>query len=126
MPDPGRLPAVGPSAGPSATGPLLTGLLADAIGRLSPDPGTREQRLVIAGGVADARIDAIVSGKHRGAYARAASLAYAHAEALAGVGRTAHARDYLAAVRARFPRHTAFRGEFDAAATTSTLRGKGR
>lgn len=126
MPDPGRLPAVGPSAGPSATGPLLTGLLADAIGRLSPDPGTREQWLVIAGGVADARIDAIVSGKHRGAYACAASLAYAHAEALAGVGRTAHARDYLVAVRARFPRHTAFRGEFDAAATTSTLRVKVR
>ena len=85
-----------------------------------------DQWLVIAGGVADARIDAIVSGKHRGAYACAASLAYAHAEAVAGVGRTAHARDYLAAVRARFPRHTAFRGEFDAAATTSTLRGKGR
>ena len=113
-------------AGLPLTGPPLTGLLADAIGRLSPDPGTREEWLVRAGRVADARIDAIVSGKHRGAYARAASLAFAHAEALAGVGRTAQARDYLAAVRARFPRHTAFRGELDAAATSSTLRVKGR
>lgn len=113
-------------AGLPLTGPPLTGLLADAIGRLSPDPGTREEWLVSAGRVADARIDAIVSGKHRDAYARAASLAFAHAEALAGVGRTAQARDYLAAVRARFPRHTAFRGELDAAATTSTLRVKGR
>ncbi len=115
-----------PRAGPPLTGPPLTGLLADAICRLSPDPVTHEEWLVSAGRVADARIDAIVSGKHRDAYSRAASLAFAHAEALAGVGRTAQARDYLAAVRARFPRHTAFRGELDAAATTSTLRVKGR
>ncbi len=103
------------------TGPALTGLLADVIGRLSPEPRARGEWLVIAGRVTDARIEAIVSGKHRGAYARAANLAYAHAEALAEVVGATQARDYLAAVRARFPRHTAFRGEFDAAASASTL-----
>ena len=69
----------------------------------------------------DARITAIVSGKHRGAYARAAFLAHAHAETLAGLGQVLEAHAYLAAVRARFPRHVAFRGELDDATRTSTL-----
>ncbi len=105
--------------------PTLTGLLADAIGRLPDDAGAREEWLVIAAEVSDARIAAIVTGKHRGAYARAASLAYAHAEALAKMGRQRQAHDHLAAVRARYPRHSAFRGGFDAAAKSSTLRARG-
>mgnify|MGYP003376498978 CR=1 FL=1 len=129
------------SGPPAPASPQLTDLLADAIARLvgdsvardtdtrdagTRDAGTRDTWLTIAGTVADARINAIVSGKHRGAYARAASLAYAHAEALAGVGREAEARGYLEGVRARFPRHIAFRGEFDAAASASTLRPRRR
>lgn len=107
-------------------GPPLTAWLADAIGRLSPERAVREEWLAVAGAVTDARIGAIVSGKHRGAYARAASLAYAHAETLAGLGRQSEARDYLCAVRARFPRHTAFRSEFDAAARVSSVNVGGR
>ena len=109
---------------PEPAEPTLTGLLADAIGRLRDDAGAREEWLVIAGAVSDARIAAIVTGKHRGAYARAAALAYAHAEALAKMGKQRQAHDHLAAVRARYPRHSAFRGEFDAAATSSTLRAR--
>jgi hypothetical protein len=115
----------GPSAGADRlepAGPSLTSLFADAIRRLPSDARNRDRWMTTAAAVVDARIDAIVSGKHRGAYARAAYLAHAHAEALAGIDQVAEAHAYLAAVRARFPRHVAFRGELDAAATTSTLR----
>ena len=111
---------------PAPAGPPLTELLTDAIGRFVGDADARDKWLTIAGTVADARINAIVSGKHRGAYARAASLAYSHAEALAGVGRDAQARTYLEGVRSRFPRHVAFRAEFDAAGGASTLRPRRR
>ena len=111
---------------PAPAGPPLTELLTDAIGRFVGDADARDKWLTIAGTVADGRIDAIVSGKHRGAYARAAMLAYAHAEALAGVGRDAQARTYLEGVRSRFPRHIAFRAAFDAAGGASTLRPRRR
>ncbi len=133
--DPAALPRLEdwpPTGGPTArakpagptgpAGPALTGLLADAIRALTVDADRREAWLAAAAAVTHARVSAIVSGKHRGAYARAASLAHAHAETLAGLDRVAEAHAYLAAVRARFPRHVAFRRELDDAATTSTLR----
>ena len=113
-----------PSARPELAGVTLTGLLADAIRAMAADAGRREAWLSAAAAVTDARITAIVSGKHRSAYARAASLAHAHAETLAGLGQVPQAHAYLAAVRTRFPRHVAFRGELDAAATASTLRNR--
>ncbi len=106
---------------PEPAGPTLTALLADAIRGLTADAEQREGWMTTAAAVTDARVNAIVSGKHRGAYARAASMAHAHAETLAGLDRAAQASAYLAAVRARFPRHVAFRGELDDAARTSTL-----
>lgn len=105
-------------------GPALTALLADVVRSLRADAECHDRWMATASAVAEARIGAIVSGKHRGAYARAASLAYAHAEALAGIDRMAEAGSYLAGVRARFPRHVAFRGELDAAGTTSSLRSR--
>ena len=101
--------------------PSLTGLLADAIRHHRGEAADRDRWITTAATVVDARVNAIVSGKHRGAYARAACLAFAHAETLAALGREAHARAYLADVRARYPRHVAFRGELDTAAATSTL-----
>jgi hypothetical protein len=95
-------------------------LLADA---LSADPVTGERAAVLletARRVTDARIEAIVSNKHRGAYARAAVLAFAHAEAVA-VRSSSQAQAYLSGVRARYPRHVAFRQELDLAATSSVL-----
>ena len=113
-----------PSARPELAGVTLTGLLADAIRAMAADAGRREAWLSAAAAVTDARITAIVSGKHRSAYARAASLAHAHGETLAGLGQVPEAHAYLAAVRTRFPRHVAFRGELDAAAAASTLRNR--
>lgn len=102
-------------------GPRLTALLADVILRLPDDADDSNRWITTATTVVDARIHAIVSGKHRSAYARAASLAFAHAETLAAMDREAEAHAYLNGVRTRFPRHVAFRGELDAAAGTSTL-----
>ena len=85
----------------------------------SPDY-ERAARHITAQAVTDARIEAIVSNKHRGAYARAAALAFAHAEALA-VHSPRSAGAFLADVRSRYPRHVAFRHELDAAAVNSTL-----
>jgi hypothetical protein len=130
--DPGALPRFedwptpdgGPASGadrPEPAGPSLTGLLTDVIRRIPPDTADRERWMATATAVVDARVNAIVSGKHRGAYARAASLAFAHAETLAALGRQADAHAYLAGIRARYPRHVAFRGELDTAAGTSTL-----
>ncbi len=97
----------------------LTTLLVDVVRSLDVDADRRDRYLGIAAEVADARINAIVSGKHRGAYERAAQLAHAHAEILTSIGRVDEGRVYLAAVRGRFPRHVAFRGELDAAAKAS-------
>ncbi len=91
-------------------GPRLTSPLADVLPRPGDD-ADRAQWIATSAAVVDARIHAIVSGKHRRAYARAAFLAFAHAETLAAIGRPADAHTYLAEVRARFPRHVAFRGE---------------
>ena len=120
---PTRQPSARPDR-PEPAGPTLTGLLADAIRATAADAKRREAWLTAAAAVTDARITAIVSGKHRSAYARAASLAHAHAETLAGLGQVPEAHAYLAAIRTRFPRHVAFRGELDAAAAASTLRNR--
>lgn len=106
---------------PERTGPSLTGLFADVIRQLPGDDADRARWIATAETVVDARIHAIVSGKHRHSYARAASLAFAHAEVLSTIGRTGDAHAYVADVRTRFPRHVAFRRELDAAARTSTL-----
>jgi hypothetical protein len=106
---------------PEPAAPSLSGLLGDVIRRLPPDATQRERWMTTATAVVDARVNAIVSGKHRGAYARAASLAFAHAESLAALDRQADAHAYLAGIRARYPRHVAFRGELDTAAGASTI-----
>ena len=66
---------------------------------MAADAKRREAWLTAAAAVTDARITAIVSGKHRSAYARAASLAHAHAETLAGLGQVPQAHAYLRASR---------------------------
>lgn len=91
--------------------------------QLQPPPAARQRKLLArARAVVDARINAIVSNKHRGAYARAAALAFAHAETHAACGQQSEADDYLADVWARFPRHVAFRDELTRAAGGSPLR----
>ncbi|MDR0593195.1 MAG: hypothetical protein LBG60_08075 [Bifidobacteriaceae bacterium] len=70
------------------------------------------------------RVEAVVRNQHRGAYDRAAALAVAHAETMAaavGGGRAA-ARAYVAQFHERYPRHSAFRRELDAALARSSVR----
>ncbi|HEX2808630.1 MAG TPA: hypothetical protein VHN80_20900, partial [Kineosporiaceae bacterium] len=82
----------------------------------------RQRWLATAAGVVEHRVDAIVTNKHRGAYARAAALVVAYAETLAVTGASTGAGlDHVSAVRQRYPRHTAFRTELDAATSASTL-----
>lgn len=91
---------------------------------MAADAGRRKAWLTAAAAVTDARITAIVSGKHRSAYARAASLAHAHAETLAGLWPGAPGPRLPRRRPDPVPRHVAFRGELDAAATASTLRNR--
>ncbi len=80
----------------------------------------RHRWLATALAVAEKRIDAVVSGKYRRAYARAAELAVAYAESVALCGDAAGATAFLAAMNAQHPRHIAFRRELDAATRRSS------
>ncbi|MCX7839882.1 MAG: hypothetical protein N2559_10590 [Anaerolineae bacterium] len=65
-------------------------------------------------GVANKRVDAIVSGQHRGSYNKAAMLIGACAETLRARGDPAQADALVRQVRTRFPRHRSFLAELDA------------
>jgi hypothetical protein len=107
--------------GEAAAPPSLSSLLASRIGSDAGTPRQRRQWLGAAREVADRRIDAVVGGKHRGAYQRVAVLAVAYAEALALAEDQAAGAAHVAAVRGRYPRHVAFRDELDRATATSAL-----
>jgi len=62
---------------------------------------------------ANRRVDAIVSGQHRGSYDKAALLITACAEVLRLRGEKEHARDLLSSVRERYPRHRSFQTEMN-------------
>ncbi|MBN1174715.1 MAG: hypothetical protein JXA67_21320 [Micromonosporaceae bacterium] len=107
----------GPHAGTLALSTLLAGCSREHPGT----PAQRQRWLTVARDVADRRIDAVVSNKHRGAYQRVAVLAVAYAESLTLDGDPSGATAYIAGVRARYPRHTAFRAELDRATAASPL-----
>jgi hypothetical protein len=65
--------------------------------------------------VANQRVDAIVGNQHRGSYGKAAVLAAACAETLQLQGKDKEADAVLDDVRNRYPRHSAFQSELDAA-----------
>jgi len=65
--------------------------------------------------VAQQRVDAIVGGKHRGSYDKAALLTVACAEVLRLRGDKAAADTLVNEVRNRFPRHRAFQSELETA-----------
>jgi len=83
---------------------------------------TADQRAVWlsdARATADARVAAIVTAKHRGAYDRAAQLATACAEAVAAIDGASAATAMLAGLRDRYPRHVAFRSALEGAVRRS-------
>jgi hypothetical protein len=82
---------------------------------------SRQRWLSAARDAADRRIDAVVGNKHRGAYQRVAVLTVAYAEGLTLAGDPSGGTAYVAGVRDRYPRHTAFRTELDRATAESPL-----
>ena len=104
-----------------ATSIRLTDLLARTILDHPCSPAERRQWLATASATVDERVDAIVRNQHRRAYARAACLAVAHAEAVIVAGKASGGPAYLTGIREKYPRHSAFRGELDTATRTSTL-----
>lgn len=69
-----------------------------------------------------ARVDAIVSEKHRRSYDRAAGLLLAVADAHRCLGRKEEAERLVARFRERYPRHRAFLSELQAAAKLGVRR----
>jgi hypothetical protein len=98
----------------------LTALLAE---RLSTQdtPHRRQRWLALVQATVERRVEAVVTSKHRGAYARVAELAAACAETLALRQDATAGEAFLAQVRARYPRHVAFRRELDTAIRASSL-----
>lgn len=105
----------------SATSPPLTELLARALLDRPAGPAERHRWLAAAAATVGERVDAVVGNKHRKAYARVAALVVAHAEALTVAGKASDGPAYIAGVRGKYPRHTAFQGELDTAIHASTL-----
>lgn len=104
---------------PQAGTLTLSTLLARCSREHPGTPAQRQRWLTVARDIADRRID--VGNKYRGAYQRVAVLAVAYAESLTLAGDPSGAAAYVAGVRARYPRHTAFRSELDRATRESPL-----
>lgn len=99
----------------------LSTLLARHIAEHPGTPQQRRQWLLAARTAVERRIDAVVGGKHRGAYQRVAVLAIAYAEALTLAEDPASGAAFITGTRARYPRHVAFRDELDRATSKSPL-----
>ena len=84
-------------------------LVRAAIARTMAHPADRTKALEGARKAVEKRIEAIVSGGHRNAYARAAVLAVAVGEAMNLGGDRDEANAWLVGVRATYPRHSAFK-----------------
>lgn len=112
--------AGGKNGGTAAPPVSLSALLAQRLpANVTPDQ--RERWLATARATVQQRVDAVVTAKHRGAYARVAELAAAYAETLAMCQDPAASEAFITAIRARYPRHVAFRSELDAATRSSSL-----
>ncbi|HEY2937006.1 MAG TPA: hypothetical protein VGJ25_10430 [Gaiellaceae bacterium] len=96
-------------------------LLAERLASRPSGSGDRQRWLTAARSVVEHRTAAVVEAKHRRAYGRAASLVAACAEALALVSGVPEGSAFVAAIRARYPRHYAFRDELDRATRRSPL-----
>jgi hypothetical protein len=98
----------------------LGAILGDLIARRTTQPQQRSRWLAAARAAMDHYLQAIVGGQQRAYYGRAARLAVACGEALS-IADPEDSADYTAAVRARYPRHVAFRRELDTARAASSV-----
>jgi hypothetical protein len=106
---------IGRSEGEESTLKRLERIYADKLARVSLNPDRQEQSLSWCLDVAQQRANAIVSGKHRKSYDKAAVLTTACAEVLRLRGDREAASAFVSEVRNRFPRHHAFQNELKAA-----------
>ncbi len=104
-----RLPSL-VSKEPTTLGELLS----SALGSLHLPAGTRRRAVERTRRVVEKRVAAIVSGKHRGAYARAARLAAAWTEGASLTGTPDSGSTFLRTLCERYPRHSAFKREINA------------
>ena len=95
--------------------PELDGLYEQAFAEAGPPTSQAEDLLAWCRDVAEKRAVAIVDGKHRKSYWKAALLATAVAETLTRRGQEVEATKLLQRLRDRFPRHRAFLSELRAA-----------
>ena len=100
--------------------PPLGAVLGDLIARRTTQPQQRTGWLAAAHAAVDRHLQAIVGGQQRAYYDRAARLAVACGEALS-IADPGGSADFTAAVRARYPRHVAFRRELDAVRAASPV-----
>lgn len=100
--------------------PPLGAVLGDLIARRTTQPQQRTRWLAAAHAAVDRHLQAIVGGQQRAHYDRAARLAVACGEALS-IADPGGSADFTAAVRARYPRHVAFRRELDAVRAASPV-----
>jgi hypothetical protein len=99
-------------------GSVLTRLeraYAEQFAQVQWSAGWQEQALSWCLEVAQRRVDAIVGGKHRRSYDKAALLTVACAEVLRLRGDKGAADTLVSEVRDRFPRHRAFQSELETA-----------
>jgi hypothetical protein len=102
---------------------LLSTLLTDHLERHPPSAPERQRWLSIGRRLVDGRIDEVVGGQHRAAYARVAHLAAACAEAITLTTGPHDASCYLDDLHTRYPRHTLFRRELRTVPGQSPLLG---
>jgi hypothetical protein len=102
---------------------LLSTLLTDSLERHPPPASARQRWLSTGRRLVDVRVDEVVGGQHRAAYAQVAHLAAACAEAIALATGPDEAGAYLDDLHARYPRHNLFRRELRTVAEQSPLLG---
>jgi hypothetical protein len=102
---------------------LLSTLLTDHLEHHPPSTPERQRWLSTGRRLVDRRIDEVVGGQHRAAYARVAHLAAACAEAIKLTTGPHDASRYLDDLHARYPRHSLFRRELRTIAAQSPLLG---
>lgn len=99
----------------------LSRLLAEQLAAAPAGDAERERWLTAARSAVERRTAAVVEAKHRHAYGRVASLVAACAEAIVLARDPAAGGGFVAEMRARYPRHSAFREELDRAVRRSPL-----
>jgi hypothetical protein len=106
---------MGRSPGKESETERLERIYTEKFGQVSLSPDRQEQDLSWCLDVAQQRVNAIVGGKHRRSYDKAAVLTAACAEVLRLRGNREAATAFISEVRNRFPRHRAFQDELKTA-----------